>query len=457
MAKGKNLNPADAFRKAQRKKELKKNKAGRSKARDFALVKKDTGDLQDEIEKLEGLAEPSGAEKYRLAELKAELNKIMAKKEEYVQEHPEQRKLVYRVRRDKDEVNKEEPVAEQKRNVFNKHGLPRHPERSIYYDAIMNPYGVPPPGMPYMERPLRPDETASDDEVDGDDDIVMPEGPPPTGDNDDIVDSDDDIPMPEGPPPSTLQEPPLPPNIPFSGAPHPPPLPPPPPFVNSVPGPPPFPPSYPHQHSAFGHTSPPSFSAGVSPYPPISAFMQPQMPPPPPGFFPRVQSASSMQDPLSSIPHQTYQAHRVNRLTPHPSLPQKPPPAPGTVLLGIADNNTTTATVSAAPQLRDFKKEATAFVPTSLKRKKPATGMASSKVNAAPSLDAGSESLEPAQASRPDLVSSLMDKFGPVPVVAAASLNEKGSSKGMQPNVGKKDDYQKFVEEMGDILGTSKP
>lgn len=98
------------------------------------------------------MTEPSGAEKYRLAELKAELNKIMAKKEEYVQEHPEQRKLVYRVRRDKDEVNKEEPVAEQKRNVFNKHGLPRHPERSIYYDAIMNPYGVPPPGMPYMER-----------------------------------------------------------------------------------------------------------------------------------------------------------------------------------------------------------------------------------------------------------------------------------------------------------------
>ncbi|KAG1784211.1 WW domain binding protein 11-domain-containing protein [Suillus placidus] len=456
MAKGKNLNPADAFRKAQRKKELKKNKAERSKARDFALVKKDTRDLQDEIEKLEGVAEPSGAEKYRLAELKAELDKIMAKKEEYVQEHPEQRKLVYRARRDKDEVNKEEPVAEQKRNVFNKHGLPRHPERSIYYDAVMNPYGVPPPGMPYMERPLRPDETASDDEADGDDDVVMPEGPPPSGDKNDMVDSDDDIPMPEGPPPSVLQELPLPLNIPSSGAPLPPP-PPPLPFVNSVQGSPPFPPPYPHQPSGFGYTSPPGFPPGVPPYPPGSAFMQPHMPPPPPGFFPRVQSASSMQDPLSSIPHQTYQAHRVNRLTPHPSLPSKPPPTPGASPLVITANNTTTATVSAAPQLRDFKKEATAFVPTSLKRKKAATGMASSKVNAAPSLGAGSESSEPAQASRPDLVSSLMDKFGPVPVVAAASLNEKGSSKTMQLNVGKKDDYQKFVEEMGDILSTSKP
>ncbi|KAG2755417.1 hypothetical protein P692DRAFT_20844310 [Suillus brevipes Sb2] len=442
MAKGKNLNPADAFRKAQRKKELKKNKAERSKARDFALVKKDTRDLQDEIEKLEGVAEPSGAEKYRLAELKAELNKIMAKKEEYVQEHPEQRKLVYRARRDKDEVNKEEPVVEQKRNVFNKHGLPRHPERSIYYDAVMNPYGVPPPGMPYMERPLRPDETASDDEADGDDDVLMPEGPPPTDNNNDTVDSDDDIPMPEGPPPSVLQGS----NTPL----------PPPPFSNSVQGSPPFPPSYPHQPPGFGHPPPPGFPPGVSPYPPVSAFMQPHMPPPPPGFFPRVQSTSSMQDPLSSIPHQTYQAHRVNRLTPHPSLPEKPSP-PGASLLGIAGNNTTTATVSAAPQLRDFKKEATAFVPTSLKRKRPAAGMASSKVNAAPSLGAGSESSEPAPASRPDLVSSLMDKFGPVPVVAAASLNEKASSKGMQPDAGKKDDYQKFVEEMGDILGTSKP
>ena len=98
------------------------------------------------------MADPTAAEKIRLADLKAELSKIMAKKEEYVQEHPEQRKLVYRARRGKDDVDKEQPAVEQKRNIFNKHGLPRHPERSIYYDPVMNPYGVPPPGMPYMER-----------------------------------------------------------------------------------------------------------------------------------------------------------------------------------------------------------------------------------------------------------------------------------------------------------------
>jgi len=158
-----------------------------------------------------------------------------------------------------------------------------------------------------------------------------------------------------------------------------------------------------------------------------------------------------MQDPLSSIPHQTYQAHRVNRLTSHTSVLPKPSVTDtfyGTAAAGM---------ISAEPQLRDLKKESTAFVPTSLKRKKPAAGMSSSKVNAAPSLGGESDLSEPPPASRPDLVSSLKDKFGPVPSVSTAPPNGKGLLKGMQPNVGKKDDYQKFVEEMGDILGAAKP
>ena len=107
-------------------------------------------DLEDEIEKLE--ADPNG-NKTRLAELKAELEKINKKKEEYVAEHPEHRKLVYRPRRDHTEKDREPEAAKpQTRNLFKKNGLPRHPERSIYYDPVLNPYGVPPPGMPYVER-----------------------------------------------------------------------------------------------------------------------------------------------------------------------------------------------------------------------------------------------------------------------------------------------------------------
>jgi hypothetical protein len=144
-------------------------------------------DLEDDIEKLEAIAEPSASERSRLSELKAEFEKIKKKKEEYVEEHPEQRKLVFKARRREkkdDDEEKEKPV-EQKRNLFKKNGLPRHPERSIYYDPVMNPFGVAPPGMPYMERrellmciicaelircflltARKPDEVWSDDEMD---------------------------------------------------------------------------------------------------------------------------------------------------------------------------------------------------------------------------------------------------------------------------------------------------
>ena len=84
-------------------------------------------------------------------ELKAELEKINKKKEDYVAEHPEKRNLVYKRRRTEEEKTQDK-VVPAPRNLFNKKGLPRRPERSAYYDPVMNPYGVPPPGMPYMER-----------------------------------------------------------------------------------------------------------------------------------------------------------------------------------------------------------------------------------------------------------------------------------------------------------------
>lgn len=106
-------------------------------------------DLEDEIARLE--ADDDTSESARLADLKAELEKINRKKAEYVAEHPEQRRLVYRPRRKEGDKAEEEPVL-LKRNIFNKNGLPRHPERSVYYDPVMNPFGVAPPGMPYLER-----------------------------------------------------------------------------------------------------------------------------------------------------------------------------------------------------------------------------------------------------------------------------------------------------------------
>ncbi|KAF8079027.1 WW domain binding protein 11-domain-containing protein [Lyophyllum atratum] len=426
MAK-KNLNPADSFRKAERKKQLKKNKADRSKARDFALVKKDTGDLEDEIEKLEAAKDPT--EQSRLAELKAELEKINRKKAEYVEEHPEQRRLVYRPRRREGDAPAEEIVLP-KRKMFDKKGLPLHPERSVYYDPVMNPFGVAPPGMPYMERPPLPGEVWSDDESDEDDDgIAMPAGRPP-GEHDEDYDVDD-IQMPEGPPPGQTPEdvtkastssPPLPPPVlPSPGLPPPPQPPGVPPHIPQ--GLPPFPPTFPPGFTGASFPPPPppppGFPVGNFPpplptmhtYSPLG-FPSHPTPPPPPGFFPRRnQSASSMQDPLSSLPHQTFQAH---------------------------------PTVFAAPQLRDFKKEATAFVPTSIKRKRPGAPASSSQVNAAPGTeeDDNQQSVGPA---RPDLLSALKDQFGPVPSAAPPNAQKRRVEK-------KKDDYDKFMEEIGDIL-----
>jgi hypothetical protein len=287
----------------------------------------------------------------------------------------------------------------------------------------------------------------------------MPEGPPPEED-DQEEDTDDDIPMPEGPPPprglppspsvydhsalATLTvllgslpypaipmhvpHPPIPlfpPNLPF--------LPP-----NLPPGVPPPPPGFP---IAVGSMPPPP--PGFPPF--IPNFGAYQMPPPPPGFFPRrQQSASATQDPLSDTPHQTYQAHRAARLGAHPSLPPKPTPA-SAVPLQAPSAVTSAATIFAAPELRDLKKEATAFIPSALTRKKAGSSKTSlPKHNSAPEM-AGSESSEPTvELVRPDIVSVLKEQFGPATVPSG-----RGTSGGAKA----KDDYEKFLEEMGDILG----
>ncbi|KAI9510822.1 WW domain binding protein 11-domain-containing protein [Russula earlei] len=391
MAKGKNLNPADAYRKAQRKKELKKNKAGRQKARDFSLVKKDTWDLEDEIEKLTSTASLSDADQKRLKDLKVELDNIVKKKEKYLEEHPEQRKLVYRPRRQ-----------------------PKDGQSSK---------NIPPVSGPQEE------------EEDTDDDILMPEGPPPgMSKEEEEEDTDDDIPMPEGPPPGSASSissypsipplPPPPPGFPLA-------IPPPPPGFPNVPFPPP-PPGFPVLPSpappGFPAPPPPSFPPplpGFAPppggYTPAPAGLFNSLPPPPPGFFPRRGAAPIAQTSASRAPTHSAQA----------SLPAAP--------------TASSATVSAEAQLRDFKKESTAFVPASLQRRRAAPGSAgagrgTSNVNSAPLLDGDNHGqAREAATARPDLVNTLKGQFG-----SAIKVQEKPKAK---------DDYEKFVEGLGDILG----
>jgi mRNA biogenesis factor len=135
----------------------------------------------------------SVSHKNQLSSLRTELARINKKKEEYVAEHPEHSKLVFRARYKKAEQETDRKEGENKkkeRKVFDKKGIPRHPERSIYYDPVMNPFGFPPPGMPYLERreypcdflalqclwavALRPDEVDSQAEDTSDEDEGEP-------------------------------------------------------------------------------------------------------------------------------------------------------------------------------------------------------------------------------------------------------------------------------------------
>jgi hypothetical protein len=68
-------------------------------------------DLEDEIEKLSSTASLSDSDQKRLKELKAELDNIIKKKEKYLEEHPEQHKLVYRTRRQPKDGQSSKPVA----------------------------------------------------------------------------------------------------------------------------------------------------------------------------------------------------------------------------------------------------------------------------------------------------------------------------------------------------------
>ena len=151
-----------------------------------------------------------------------------------------------------------------------------------------------------------------------------------------------------------------------------------------------------------------------------------------------------MQDPLSSVPHESFQDYRARRLA-HASLPQNPTLATNADASSVS---TAAATVSAGPQLRDLKKEATAFIPTALRKKRAGTVSGPApKVNAAPSIGPDTGNSEPmAGLERPDLLGMLKHQFGPS---SGTSGSTKADSKaGSKP----KDDYQKFVEEMGDLL-----
>ena len=202
-------------------------------------------------------------------------------------------------------------------------------------------------------------------------------------------------------------------------------FPPPPPGFSAVPPPPPPgfpgppPPGFPPPPPGFA-PPPPGFAPPPGGFTPAPAGLFNSLPPPPPGFFSRHGSAPIAQN----------SGYRTS------SQVSRPPPPAAPVA--------STATVSAEAQLRDLKKESTAFVPASLQRRRavPAGGGAGkgTSINSAPALDGESHGEgRSAAPARPDLVNTLKGQFGSV-----KEAKEKPKAKG---------DYEKFMEGMSDILG----
>lgn len=110
------------------------------------------------------------------------------------------------------------------------------------------------------------------------------------------------------------------------------------------------------------------------------------------------------------------------------------------------------AEISAAPVLRDLRKETTAFVPRGVRRRKAGPGVSSNgaggmTVNAAPG--AGEIDEDGDEIKRPKLAEGegLLGKLSGVLGGAQGVLGKNGSEEKRDVD----DDYQKFLEGLGDI------
>ncbi|EEE66729.1 hypothetical protein OsJ_23417 [Oryza sativa Japonica Group] len=235
---GKVMNPTDAFRKEQRKKELKRNKKERKKVREVGILKKDPEAILEQIEKLEKMKADGAldkARKHKKRQLEDTYNLIVKKRKEYeekMKEKGEQPIMFSHLG-----PPKRRPAAEEDDRAKN----PK-PEDSVYYHPTLNPSGAPPPGKPPMYKssigpriPLPSSSAGASSSMPGTEEagpstLPPPPPPPPLPASSEPVDPSAASlpPLPPPPPP-----PPKPANI--AGAPGLP-LPPPPP---PPPGPPP--------------------------------------------------------------------------------------------------------------------------------------------------------------------------------------------------------------------------
>ncbi|KAF6767550.1 WW domain binding protein 11 [Kalmanozyma brasiliensis GHG001] len=423
--------PVQAARKAAGKREAKRNRERKEQAQEARTLRQDTHSLERQIQRLEARQDTlSEEDREELKRLQAEVAKIKRIKEDYLRKHPDQRNFV----RGYEETSVGSSSAKPgQANVTQPQHLPlrgdaptpqskqRDPRWSIYYDATFNPYGAPPPGMPYLEKPYA--QLVEEGLIDAAKPPPLPEETDGAGEDSDDSSTDEelkDIVMPSGPPPIRLLS---------SGAgsrSH----------TRRGRGQPDLSrdgahgagrggrgrgSALPHQHgprqgpnhSRGGHAGPHHVPGGLSPRPPSTSRSIPVRPPAPMASAP---ASASTQGPAP------------------PGPPGPPPSVPDGVV------------ISAEPQLRNFKKESTAFVPAAIRKKqqeekaRTKRGMPG-RIDAAPVSNDATDSYEASAKDKPDLLKSVQ-----------AHLPSKVADQRSSGSQSKKSDYDRFLDEVGDLL-----
>ncbi|GAB9473411.1 unnamed protein product [Globisporangium polare] len=296
----KSLNPMNAFRREQKKKELKKHKTERQRDKKQKLATMDAEELKTQLKTLERQVQMNPADgptRKRKQELEDTLNAVLKKQKEMEAEQEQEEQV------------QKEPKTIQELTEANKERY-QNPENSVYYHPTLNPFGVPPPGRPQMYR-VPPPVTAQARPQQQHARPYHANGPRPTrgGRGPPRYQGNRGTGHPPPPPPPASVEPPKRPG-------KRPPLPPgpPPPGTIQVPMRPPLP----RGVLPFRPPPPPSASSSHAAPPPALA---PHVPPPPPPAVP-AQSFSALPPPPppALVPHKDAQAE-VGPVPPHPQAP----------------------------------------------------------------------------------------------------------------------------------------
>ncbi|CAH0518247.1 unnamed protein product [Peronospora belbahrii] len=144
------MNPMEAYRREQKKKELKKHRIERKKDKETKLGSMNLAEIKEQLKNLKRqvAANPTdGPSRKRKQELEDTLRAAVKRQKKIME--VKQQKLT--------DVLPPRPMSMTELTEGNKDKY-QNPENSIYYHPTLNPFGAPPPGMPqrYRNTPPKP-------------------------------------------------------------------------------------------------------------------------------------------------------------------------------------------------------------------------------------------------------------------------------------------------------------